>query len=40
MTFESGVVPENWRSAVIVQLYKGKGERLNVRIIEALACYP
>ena len=24
---ESGVVPENWRSAVIVPLYKGKGER-------------
>ena len=27
MAFESGVVPENWRSAVIVPLYKGKGER-------------
>ena len=27
MAFESGVVPENWRSAVIVTLYKGKGER-------------
>ena len=27
MTFESGVVPEDWRSAVIVPLYKGKGER-------------
>ena len=22
-----GVVPEDWRSAVIVPLYKGKGER-------------
>ena len=27
MTFESGVVPEDWRSAVFVPLYKGKGER-------------
>ena len=27
MTFEIGVVPEDWRSAVIVPLYKGKGER-------------
>ena len=25
MAFESGVVPEDWRSAVIVSLYKGKG---------------
>ena len=24
---ESGVVPEDWRSYVIVPLYKGKGER-------------
>ena len=27
MEFESGVVLEDWRSAVIVPLYKGKGER-------------
>ena len=27
MAFESGVVPEDWRSPVIVLLYKGKGER-------------
>ena len=27
MAFKSGVVPEEWRSAVIVTLYKGKGER-------------
>ena len=27
MTFESGVVPEDWRSAVILPLYKGKGEK-------------
>ena len=26
MAFESGVVPEYWSSAVIVSLYKGKGE--------------
>ena len=27
MAFESGVVFEDWRYAVIVPLYKGKGER-------------
>ena len=27
MSFESGVVPEDWRSAVILPLYKGKGDR-------------
>ena len=27
MAFESGVVPRDWRSAVNVPLYKGKGER-------------
>ena len=27
MAFESCVVAEDWRSAVIVSLYKGKGER-------------
>ena len=27
MTFENGVLPEDWRSAVIVLLYKGKGAR-------------
>ena len=27
MASESGVVPENWSSAVIVPLKKGKGER-------------
>ena len=26
MVFESGVVPEDWRSAMTVSLYKGKGE--------------
>ena len=27
MDFECGVVPEDWRSAVIIPLYKGKRER-------------
>ena len=27
MAFESGDVTEDWRSAVIVPLYKGKGKR-------------
>ena len=27
MAFESGVVPKDWRSSVIVSLYKCKGER-------------
>ena len=26
MAFESGFVPEDWRSAVIIPLHKGKGE--------------
>ena len=25
LDFERGVVPEDWRSAVIIPLYKGKG---------------
>ena len=24
--FQSGVVPDDWRSTVIIPLYKGKGE--------------
>ena len=31
MTFESSTVLEDWRSAVIVPLYKGKGERMEYR---------
>ena len=27
MAFRSGVVPQDWRSAMIVPLYKGEGER-------------
>ena len=34
MTFESGVVPEAWRSAVAVPLHKGKGERTECRNYE------
>ena len=30
IAFESGVVPKNWRYAVIFPLYKGKGERIEV----------
>ena len=32
IAFESGVVPGDWRSAVIVPLYKGKGERTEDRM--------
>ena len=31
MSFESGVMPEDWRSDVIVLLYKGNGERTECR---------
>ena len=27
MAFENGAVPEDWRSSVIVPLYKDRGER-------------
>ena len=40
MTFESGVVPEDWRSDVLVSLYKSKGERtecMNYRGISLLS---
>ena len=40
MAFESGGVPEDWRSAVIVPLYKGTGERTgckNYRSISLLS---
>ena len=38
MAFESCVVPGDWRSAVIVPLYKGKGKRKNGAIIKVLSC--
>ena len=28
MVYESGSVPEEWKSAMIVPLYKGKGGRM------------
>ena len=31
MAFESGVVPEDWRSAVIIPLYKDKGKKTELR---------
>ena len=40
MAFESGGVPEDWKSAVIVPLYKRKGERTeckNYRSISLLS---
>ena len=39
MAFEISVVPEDWRSAAIVPLYKSKGERtkyINYRSISLL----
>ena len=33
MAFESGVVPEDWRSAVIVPMYEAKGKRTECRNI-------
>ena len=37
--FESGAMPDDCRSAEIVPLYMGKGEKgRNVVIIEVLAC--
>ena len=40
MAFESGVVPEDWRFAVIVPLFRGKGdtnECRNYRVISLLS---
>ena len=38
MAFEGGSVPEDWRSAAIVPLYRVKERRHNGAIIEVLAC--
>ena len=43
MAFESGVILEDWRSAVIVSLYKGTGKRAeckNYRGITILRIQP
>ena len=37
MTFESGVVAEYWRSAVIVPLYKRKGEKTECKIFRGIS---
>ena len=38
MVFESGVVPEDWKSAVIIPLYKVKERGQNAAIIDVLTC--
>ena len=37
MALESGAMPEDWRSAVIVPLYKGKGERTVCKIYRGIS---
>ena len=39
MTFETSIVPDNWKTVVIVSLYKGKREEDNAGTREALVCY-
>ena len=39
MAFESGVVPEHWRSAVIVLLYNDKGERIECMNFMGISLY-
>ena len=38
MVFENGVVPEDWRSAMIVHLTRVKERGMNVKFLEVLAC--
>ena len=38
MAFESNIVSEKWRSAVIAPLYKGKGKRTKCKNIDVLIC--
>ena len=38
VSFESGVVPEDWRSGVIVPLYKSKGERNECKNYRSIRC--
>ena len=37
MAFESGVVPEDWKSAVIIPQYKGKGERTECKTYRGIS---
>ena len=37
MAFENGIVPEDWRSAVIVPLYKGIRERTECKNYRAIS---
>ena len=37
MAFESSVAAEDWRSTVIVPLYKGKGKRIECKNYRALS---
>ena len=38
MAFESDVVPEGWRSTMIISSYKGKGERTECRNSRGVNC--
>ena len=38
MAFKSIIISEDWRSAVIISLYKVKERGLSIGIIEVLAC--
>ena len=38
MAFKSGGVPEDWRSAVLFYCTRVKERRMNLGIIELLAC--
>ena len=37
-TFESGVMPEDWRSAVIIPLYKGTRDRNDCQNYRVISC--
>ena len=38
MSFESGAVLEEWRSAVIIPLYKGKEEKTECSNYRGISC--
>ena len=39
MAFESGLVPEDWRSVVIIPLYKGKWERTECKNYRSISLF-